>query len=206
MVLMPGLAVVGSAGGSVLRVAFEESELVRHALSAVLVDRDCGMATFAAESGIPLRRFTGETNEELSDSLAQQLAEIEPDVVALFYTRLLTGRVLEQFGDRLINFHPSLLPRHAGLGAFEKTVAAGDEALGATVHLVDETMDTGRILLQTSAPNDPRAAVSDRRHLVFRAQVAQFKFVAELVGDAYMRRALLPDATAPQRDASQSAS
>lgn len=188
---MPGLVVVGSTGGSVLRLAYDESELVRESLTAVLVDRECGMAEFARQAGVELRRFTGADNQELSDSLADQLAELDPDVVVLFYTRLLTGRVLREFEGRLLNFHPSLLPRHAGLDGFEQTLAAEDEWLGATVHLVTEDMDAGRILLRTSAPNDRQATVSDRRHLVFRAQVAQFKFVAELVGDPYMRQALM---------------
>lgn len=197
---MPGLVVVGSTGGSVLRLAHDESELVRESLSAVLVDRECGMAAFAREAGVELRHFSGASNEELSDSLADQLADLDPDVVVLFYTRRLTGRVLREFDGRLLNFHPSLLPRHPGLDGFEQTLAADDEWLGATVHLVTEEVDAGRILLQTSAPNDPEAAVSDRRHLVFRAQVAQFKFVAELVVDPYMRQALMhatPPVTKP---------
>lgn len=188
---MPGLVVVGSTRGSVLRLAHHESALVRESLSAVLVDRECGMAEFAREAGVELRHFSGTTNAELSDSLADQLAELDPDVVVLFYTRLLTGRVLREYEGRLLNFHPSLLPRHPGLDGFEKTLAAEDEWLGATVHLVSEELDAGRILLQTSAPNDSQVAVSERRHLVFRAQVAQFKVVAELVADASMRHALM---------------
>lgn len=189
---VPGVVVVGSTAGSVLRVAYDEHACVREALRAVVVDRDCGMADFAAGHDLEVRRFSGASNRELSDDLAGVLQELAPDLVLVFYTRLFEGGLLEQFSGRLLNFHPSLLPRHPGIGGFEQTVASGDELLGATVHLIEPGMDSGRVVLQNGARNDPEATLDDRRHLVFRMQVAQVALLCDALTDAGLGRALLP--------------
>ncbi len=69
-------------------------------------------------------------------------------VVLAGYMRLLTPNFLDRFAGRVVNVHPSLLPAFPGLHAVERALAAGVGVTGATVHLVDEGVDTGPILLQ----------------------------------------------------------
>ncbi|NLL64347.1 MAG: phosphoribosylglycinamide formyltransferase [Clostridiaceae bacterium] len=78
--------------------------------------------------------------------------DIDLIVLAGFLTRL-GSRFIAAYKDRIINIHPSLLPEFGGSGFYglkphEAVLQAGREVTGATVHLVDETYDTGRILLQ----------------------------------------------------------
>jgi phosphoribosylglycinamide formyltransferase 1 len=69
-------------------------------------------------------------------------------VVLAGYMHVLTPAFLERFPDAVVNVHPSLLPEFPGAHAVEDQLRAGVEESGATVHLVDEGVDTGRILAQ----------------------------------------------------------
>jgi phosphoribosylglycinamide formyltransferase-1 len=66
--------------------------------------------------------------------------------------RLLSGKFVSQFPDRILNIHPSLLPAFPGLDAQYQALAHGVKVTGCTVHLVDETLDSGPILLQAAVP------------------------------------------------------
>jgi phosphoribosylglycinamide formyltransferase 1 len=78
------------------------------------------------------------------------------------YMRIIGPRLLNYFGmQRLVNIHPSLLPAFPGLHAFERAFEAGVKESGITIHLVDEGMDTGPILLQRSFPRLPSDTLSD---------------------------------------------
>jgi phosphoribosylglycinamide formyltransferase-1 len=68
------------------------------------------------------------------------------------YMRLLSGHFVSQFSERILNIHPSLLPAFPGLDAQYQALAHGVKIAGCTVHLVDETLDSGPILLQAAVP------------------------------------------------------
>lgn len=69
-------------------------------------------------------------------------------VVTAGWMELLTPAFLSRFPDRVVNVHPSLLPEFPGIDAVGQAVAAGASRTGVTVHLVDEGVDTGRVLVQ----------------------------------------------------------
>jgi phosphoribosylglycinamide formyltransferase 1 len=73
-------------------------------------------------------------------------------VVLAGYMHLLTSRFLERFPDAVVNVHPSLLPAFPGAHAVEEQLAAGVPEAGATVHLVDEGVDSGPVLAQERVP------------------------------------------------------
>jgi phosphoribosylglycinamide formyltransferase-1 len=73
-------------------------------------------------------------------------------VVLAGYMHLLTPSFLERFPDAIVNVHPSLLPEFPGAHAVEEQLAAGVAESGATVHLVDEGVDSGPILAQERVP------------------------------------------------------
>lgn len=73
-------------------------------------------------------------------------------VVCAGYMHLLTGGFLARFPGRVVNVHPALLPSFPGAHAVEEALAAGVTETGATVHLVDEGVDTGPILRQERVP------------------------------------------------------
>jgi phosphoribosylglycinamide formyltransferase 1 len=93
---------------------------------------------------------------EAEDRLLQIVREDRPDLIALAgFMRLLSAAFLERMTVPVLNVHPSLLPRFPGLNAQRKAIEAGVTTTGATVHLVDAGVDTGRILLQESIPIIP---------------------------------------------------
>jgi phosphoribosylglycinamide formyltransferase-1 len=79
---------------------------------------------------------------------------------------LLTEPFLRRFPERIVNVHPSLLPSFPGAHAIEDALAAGVETTGVTVHLVDEGLDTGPVLVQEAVPVAPMETLVERIHAV----------------------------------------
>lgn len=87
-------------------------------------------------------------------------------VVCAGYMHLLTPAFLDRFRGRIVNVHPSLLPEFPGARAIDDALAAGVETTGVTVHLVDEGLDTGEVILQEPVPVEPRETLAERIHAV----------------------------------------
>lgn len=94
------------------------------------------------------------------------LAEIDPDLICLAgYMRLVAPATVSRWRGRMLNIHPALLPAFPGLHAQRQAVEYGVRVSGCTVHLVDEGMDTGPILLQEAVPvypDDTEESLSER--------------------------------------------
>jgi phosphoribosylglycinamide formyltransferase-1 len=89
-------------------------------------------------------------------ALLATLAEHHIQIVALAgFMRLLSAVFLQNYPDRVINIHPSLLPAFPGMHAIKQALAYGVRISGCTVHLVDEGTDTGPVLLQAAVPVEP---------------------------------------------------
>ena len=100
-----------------------------------------------ATSAFELSDYAG--REERDGAMADWLRENGVELVVLAgYMHLLTPVFLERFPNAVVNVHPSLLPQFPGAHAVEDQLAAGVAESGATVHLVDEGIDTGPILAQ----------------------------------------------------------
>jgi len=112
----------------------------------------------AIRAGIPATVIDRrEYGENLSNAI---LATIPPEtrlIVLAGFLSILNGEILQRYRGRIINLHPSLLPRHGGAGMYgarvhEAVLAARDAESGCTIHYVDEGTDTGPVLLQRSLP------------------------------------------------------
>ena len=96
--------------------------------------------------------------EDLAKELIKTLEDEETDLVVLAgYLSVLHEDVIKRYRGRMINIHPSLLPKYGGKGFYgmkvhEAVIAAGDRVSGATVHFVEHAMDTGEIILQRRVP------------------------------------------------------
>jgi phosphoribosylglycinamide formyltransferase-1 len=109
----------------------------------------------ARAAGIPALccRHEGRPRQEHDRELASILREHGVDVVCLAgYMRLLSPVLLEAFGGRILNVHPSLLPAFPGRDAQGQALEHGVKVSGATVHLVDAGLDAGPIVLQEAVP------------------------------------------------------
>ena len=99
----------------------------------------------------------------MADWLAESGAEV---VVCAGYMHLLTPAFLQRFPRRVVNVHPSLLPRFPGTRAIDEALEHGVDETGVTVHLVDEGVDSGPILRQEPVRVEPRETLVDRIHAV----------------------------------------
>jgi phosphoribosylglycinamide formyltransferase-1 len=91
--------------------------------------------------------------EAFEDELDLCLRRHRAEVVALAgFMRVLTAGFVQRWEGRMLNIHPSLLPRHPGLDTHARALAAGDREAGATVHLVTPELDSGPILAQARVP------------------------------------------------------
>ena len=112
--------------------------------------------------------------------VAALLKEHGVDLVCLAgYMRLLTGEFVREFPERILNIHPSLLPAFPGLDAQYQALTHGVKITGCTVHLVDENLDSGPILLQAQVPvldNDTVDSLSARilieEHRIYSEAIA----------------------------------
>lgn len=110
----------------------------------------------AASAGIATevvdhKAFLG--RDKFDAELDARLKACEADLVCLAgFMRLLTGRFVEAWRDRLINIHPSLLPAFPGLDTHARALAAGVRFTGCTVHFVRTEMDSGPIIVQATVP------------------------------------------------------
>jgi len=108
----------------------------------------------------------GVPREEYDRQVVARLKEADVDLVCLAgFMRLLSAYFVEQFPQRILNIHPSLLPAFAGLEAQEQAFEHGVKFSGCTVHFVDEKLDHGPIIIQAAVPvldADDEAALATR--------------------------------------------
>lgn len=90
-----------------------------------------------------------ETRETFDAALAEEVASAQPDVIVLAgFMRILTPVFIDKFLGKLVNIHPSLLPKYTGLNTHQRAIDAGDSEAGATVHYVTNELDGGPAILQ----------------------------------------------------------
>lgn len=94
-----------------------------------------------------------DSREAYDQMLASMLKEYKVDLVILAgFMRVLSPLFVQTFPKRILNIHPSLLPKYPGLHAVKEALASGDTHTGCTVHFVDERVDTGPVILQAKVP------------------------------------------------------
>ncbi|HEX9148717.1 MAG TPA: phosphoribosylglycinamide formyltransferase, partial [Thermoanaerobaculia bacterium] len=112
--------------------------------------RERGLAAFSVER----ERFGSRAEHE--STILRILEETRPDLICLAgYMRILSPQFVERWRGRILNIHPSLLPRYRGLSPQKRALEAGDHESGCTVHIVDEGTDTGPVVLQKRVPIEP---------------------------------------------------
>jgi phosphoribosylglycinamide formyltransferase-1 len=116
---------------------------------------NAGGLDIARERGIPLRviESRGMEREAYDKLVIDELRTHDVDLVCLAgFMRLLSASFVQAFPNRVLNIHPSLLPAFPGLDAQRQALEHGVKITGCTVHLVDEFLDSGPILVQSAVP------------------------------------------------------
>nr|WP_277882972.1 phosphoribosylglycinamide formyltransferase [Paracoccus salsus] len=115
-------------------------------------------------------------------ALLRPLLDTRPDIICLAgFMRILTPGFVDRFAGRMLNIHPSLLPKYPGLDTHARAIAAGDTEAGATVHLVTSELDSGPILgqarvpvLKDDTPQSLAARVLTQEHRLYPAVLRRF--------------------------------
>lgn len=153
-------AILISGGGSNMAALIEAAASPSYPASIVLVlsnDPAAGGLAKAAAVGIETvaidhRRF-GKDRNAFENEMQAELERRGVELIALAgFMRVLTGGFVRRWAGRMVNIHPSLLPRHRGLDTHARALAAGDAEHGCTVHWVVEELDAGEIIAQASVP------------------------------------------------------
>ena len=156
---MKRVAILISGGGSNM-IKLVESMTGEHPARAVIIgsnDPQAGGLAKAAAMGVPTfavdhRAYKGD-RPAFEAALLEPLLAAEPDILCLAgFMRILTPDFVEQFTGRMLNIHPSLLPKYPGLHTHQRALDAGDAEAGASVHLVTPELDAGPILGQARVP------------------------------------------------------
>ena len=111
--------------------------------------RKCGAAKRADKLGIPHCHISSEREDDIVKMFEAWRVEL---IVLAGWMRIISPTLIEAFPNRIINLHPSLLPKYKGLHAIEQALRSDDDVTGCTVHYVNEELDAGEIILQSEVP------------------------------------------------------
>jgi len=119
-------------------------------------------ASDAGIEGFTLSHKDFDSREAYDLSLIDRIEAYQPDLVVLAgFMRILTPAFVQKFHGKLLNIHPSLLPKYQGLNTHQRAIDAGDKEHGVSVHFVTEELDGGPVILQAKVPVFPEDTASD---------------------------------------------
>jgi phosphoribosylglycinamide formyltransferase-1 len=181
------IGILGSGKGSNGRAILEQIRAGKLAAEARLIVSDvfdAGILEIAREFGVPNvylppGKFRTRLEPAVEVELVKMLREAGVQLVVLAgFMRVLKEPMLEAFPRRIINLHPSLLPKFPGIEAWAQALAAGEKVTGCSVHYVDAGIDSGEIIAQRKVvilPNDTPES------LHARIQIAERQLYPEVI-------------------------
>jgi len=182
------IVVLISGGGSNLRAIDEQVTNGRLpvAIRAVISDKpDAAGLAWATKRGLPTVSLSPRDYPDRAAydrALADAVASFAPGLVVLAgFMRILGDEFVDHFAGRLLNIHPSLLPKYRGLHTHRRALEAGDREHGASVHFVTRELDGGPVVLQARVPvrdGDDEAALAARvlaeEHVIYPECIGWF--------------------------------
>jgi phosphoribosylglycinamide formyltransferase-1 len=175
------LAVFASGNGSNFQVIAEAVRGTRHSLAFLLCNkRDAYVLERARQLDVPVHlvEYAGKTREQADREILEYTEGAHIDLIALAgYMKLLTPFFLSSFKGDILNIHPSLLPKYAGVNAIERSYNAGDPELGITIIKIDNGVDTGPIVYQASFRRASNASLAEVEAEIHRLEHTHFPLV-----------------------------
>ncbi len=202
------VVVLISGGGTNLQAIIDaqESGQLPITLCAVISNKDhVGGLTRAEKHSIPsivLDHKQFDSREAFDHRLQEIIDSQAPDIVVLAgFMRILTPEFTRHYEGKMINIHPSLLPKYQGLHTHQRAIDAGDQEHGATVHFVTAELDGGPAIVQAKVPilsgdnaDDLAKRVLEKEHKIFPLAV---KWLTEKRVSMQNNRAVLDGDTLP---------
>ena len=129
--------------------------------------KKCGAAKRAERLGINSVRIASKDEDDIITIFDAYNVDL---IVMAGWMRIVSKKFVEAFPGRIINLHPSLLPKYKGLNAIEQAMKAGETETGATVHFVTEELDSGAIIKQQEVPILPGDTVESVQRAIQQAE------------------------------------
>ena len=185
---MKKLVVLISGNGSNLQSILDacESGQIHGSVAAVFSNRAAAYGlTRAQEAGIPAHALAASDfadREAFDRQLITEIDAYRPDLIVLAgYMRILSSTFVAHFHNRLLNIHPSLLPKYPGLHTHRQALENGDSEHGTSVHFVTDELDGGPVILQAKVPvfpGDSEAEITERvqhqEHAIYPLVISWF--------------------------------
>lgn len=185
---MKRIAILISGGGSNMLALVRDMGKGGYAETVLVVSNDPAAKGLekAAAQGVPVaavdHRPYGKDREAFEAALSEKIDAARPDILCLAgFMRILTPAFIRRYEGRMLNIHPSLLPKYPGLHTHARALAAGDTEAGCTVHEVTADLDAGPILGQARVPVLPgdtedslAARVLTMEHQLYPAVLRRF--------------------------------
>lgn len=185
---MKRIVVLVSGNGSNLQAILDACQQgrINGSVAAVFSNKAAAFGLERArEAGIPAHALAAAQFADRAAFDRQLMLEIDayaPDLVVLAgYMRILSAGFVQHYAGRMVNIHPSLLPKYPGLHTHRQAMENGDEEHGTSVHFVTEELDGGPVILQAKVPvfsddteEDVTARVQHQEHAIYPLVVSWF--------------------------------
>jgi len=179
------LAIFASGRGSNAEAILQFQSQANYEVALIVVSRSQALVTnLAREKGIPLVVFEKERFQQ-ENLLLESLNEYGIELICLAgFLWKIPDYIIKAFPERIINIHPSLLPKYGGKGMYgskvhEAVVASGERESGITIHLVNEEYDKGKILFQAKVPVYEKDTAADLASRVLALEHQHFPTVIQ---------------------------
>lgn len=177
------VVLISGTGSNMVNIAEHcQDNKINGDVVAVIANRaDAAGLTKAADLGIATE-FLPHTNfanrEDYDYALVERVQSYQPDLIILAgFMRLLSPVFVSAFADRIMNIHPSLLPKYKGMHTHQRALDAGDREHGVSVHFVTEELDGGPVILQSRVPIFPEDTAEDLQERVHEQEYRIYPLV-----------------------------
>ncbi len=204
---MKKIVILISGSGTNLQAIIEacENKMINGQIVAVISNKANAYGLERAKNAnIPTALFE---RKHYPNNLAMDLAigdfitDIKADLIVLAgYMKILTAEFTQRFAGKILNIHPSLLPKFRGLNTYQQALEAGETEHGTSVHFVNEKVDGGAVILQAKVPIFPDDSIEDIQQRVKTQELQIYPLVVkwfvddrlkEIDGQAYLDGQLL---------------
>jgi phosphoribosylglycinamide formyltransferase-1 len=171
------ITVCASCGGGNFEAIINNQAAVGYTINLLIVDRECGAVSRALRHGIPYVLLDKKkSGAEFFDHMDQAIPRDTDLIFLAGFFPIIDGAFCRKWARRIVNIHPSLLPKYGGKGMYgvkvqEAVLAHHETHAGCTVHYVDEHIDGGEIILQKSIPVDPAESAWDLGGRIFQEEI-----------------------------------
>ena len=184
----PSIVILISGSGSNLQAIIDAvaEKKIHTNISAVISNRPDVLGLERAESAgintIVIDHTKFPDRSQFDHALAEQVAELKPDLIVLAgFMRILPEAFIEQYEDRILNIHPSLLPEFKGMHTHRRALKAGNKQHGASIHFVSNELDSGPVVIQATVPildDDDEKMLAERvleqEHIIYPLAIEWF--------------------------------